>query len=585
MDLENQKMENHARRGPRGTLRWLAPVLGALTLALSACGGDDDNGRTSASTSAQGSTTAATTGAASTAAVDEQFNPGDWPVFGRDRDNTRYAPQDSINKETISRLGEAWHSDLGGNQWLNEAFPIVVDGVAYVTTSTNEIYAFDGATGRVKWKYAPKVDFSLSSGVGGYGIVVNRGVAVADGKVYMLTFDCRLKAVSAATGEEIFSTQVDDPRTGAYETMSPTVYNGLVYVGNSGSDQGVGGFVAAYDARTGREVWRFNTIPPVGQGWRRRDTGGGTVYMAPTIDTQTNRVIFGTGNPSPAIVGERRPGDNLYTSSLVALDATTGRYVWHHQVVAHDLWDYDAASPVVLFDTVVDGERKRMVAEAGKSGWLVMLDAETGRQVHDRLSFVRQQRSKPTRTPTLQCPGPLGGSQYDPLAYSPRVDAVYVSGIDFCFMLAVSDERLPGESRFGGTRTFPQDARASGSFSAVDMKTGRFIWRKRMSTPMGAGAMVNGADIVFTVDQLGWIYGFDARDGRELWKANIGLAGAAAPVLYTIDGVDYIGVATGGSGLTSSNDFGPIGSRFTVLKLDGRRVIPARAPRNPSADD
>ncbi|MDO8186561.1 PQQ-binding-like beta-propeller repeat protein [Conexibacter sp. JD483] len=561
-------------------------MLGALALTLSACGGDDNDAKTTSA--ANGTTTSASTTASSGgsgSAPDEGFNPGDWPVFGRDRDNTRYAPQDSINEETISRLGEAWHSDLGGNQWLNEAFPIVVDGVAYVTTSTNEIYAFDGATGRVKWKYAPKVDFSLSSGVGGYGIVVNRGVAVADGKVYMLTFDCRLKAVSAATGEEVFSTQVDDPRTGAYETMSPTVYNGLVYVGNSGSDQGVGGFVAAYDARTGREVWRFDTIPPVGQGWRRRDTGGGTVYMAPTIDTQTNRVIFGTGNPSPAIVGTRRPGNNLYTSSLVALDATTGRYVWHHQVVAHDLWDYDAASPVVLFDTVVDGERKRMVAEAGKSGWLVMLDAETGRQVHDRLSFVRQQRSKPTTTPTLQCPGPLGGSQYDPLAYSPRVDAVYVSGIDFCFMLAVSDERLPGESRFGGTRTFPQDGRASGSFSAVDMKTGRFIWRKRMSTPMGAGAMVNGADIVFTVDQLGWIYGFDAADGRELWKANIGLAGAAAPVLYTIDGVDYIGVATGGSGLTSSNDFGPIGSRFTVLKLDGRRVIPARAPRNPSADD
>ena len=583
MDLENQKMENHTRRGPRGTLRRLAPVLGALALALSACGGDDDATTTSASTSAQGGATASATTASGAPA--ERFSPDDWPVFGRDRDNTRYAPQDSINRQTISRLGEAWHSDLGGNQWLNEAFPIVVDGVVYVTTSTNEIYAFEGDTGRVKWKYAPKVDFSLSSGVGGYGIVVNRGVAVADGKVYMLTFDCRLKAVSAATGEEIFSTQVDDPRTGAYETMSPTVYNGLVYVGNSGSDQGVGGFVAAYDARTGREVWRFDTIPPVGEGWRRRDTGGGTVYMAPTIDTQTNRVIFGTGNPSPAIVGTKRPGDNLYTSSIVALDATTGRYVWHHQVVAHDLWDYDAASPVVLFDTVVDGERRRMVAEAGKSGWLVMLDAETGREVHERLSFVRQQRSKPTTRPTLQCPGPLGGSQYDPLAYSPRVDAVYVSGIDFCFLLAVSDERLPGESRFGGTRSFPSDLRPSGSFSAVDMKTGRFIWRKRMSTPMGAGAMVNGADIVFTVDQLGWIYGFDARTGEELWKANIGLAGAAAPVLYTIDGVDYVGVATGGSGLTSSNDFGPIGSRFTALKLGGRRVIPARAPRNPPADD
>lgn len=588
-------MSNDTRRLPRGTRRWLALALGVLAATLSgavlaACGGDDSAGTASkqpaTGTNASATASTGTGGAGSTAAApQENFAEGDWPIFGRDRDNTRYAPQTSINADTIDRLGEAWHSDLGGNQWLNEAFPIVVDGVVYVTTSTNEIYAFEGDTGRVKWKYAPRVDFSLSSGVGGYGIVVNRGVAVADGKVYLLTFDCRLKAVSAATGEEIFSTQVDDPRTGAYETMSPTVYNGLVYVGNSGADQGVAGFVAAYDAETGRERWRFDTIPPVGEGWRREGTGGGTVYMAPTIDTQTNRVIVGTGNPSPAIVGDRRPGDNLYTSSIVALDATTGRYVWHHQVVAHDLWDYDAASPVVLFDAVVDGERKRMVAEAGKSGWLVMLDAETGEQVHERLSFVRQQRSRPTTTPSLQCPGPLGGSQYSPLAYSPRVNAVYVSGIDFCFLLAVSDERLPGESNFGGTRSFPSDNRPTGSFSAVDMSTGRFIWRKRMSTPMGGGAMVTGSDIVFTVDQLGWLYGFDARTGEELWKGYLGLAGAAAPVLYTIDGVDYIGVAVGGSGLTSSNDFGPIGARFYALKLDGGRIVAPRAPRNPSADD
>ncbi|MDW5597455.1 PQQ-binding-like beta-propeller repeat protein [Conexibacter stalactiti] len=581
-------MVNHTRRASRGTVRWLALVLGALALTLTACGGDDSSSSSTsgaAATSTTASTGASTTASGGSAATpDEEFAPGDWAIFGRDWDNTRYAPQDSINKESISRLGEAWHSDLGGNQWLNEAFPIVVDGVVYITTSTNEIYAFEGDTGRVKWKYAPKVDFSLSSGVGGYGIVVNRGVAVSDGKVYMLTFDCRLKAVSAATGEEIFSTQVEDPRSGAYETMSPAVYNGLVYVGSSGSDQGVAGFVAAYDGDTGREKWRFDTIPPVGEGWRRRGTGGGTVYMAPQIDTENGNVIFGTANPSPAIVGVDRPGDNLYTSSIVALDAMSGEYRWHHQVVAHDLWDYDAASPVVIFDAIIDGERRRMVAEAGKSGWLVFLDARTGEQIHPRLSFVRQQRSRPTERPTLQCPGPLGGSQYSPMAYSPRVEAVYVSGIDFCFLLAVSDEKLPGESRFGGTRSFPSDSRPSGSFSAVDVRTGRFIWRQRMSTPMGGGALVTGSDIVYTVDQLGYLYAFDAATGRELWKGNLGLAGAAAPVLYTIDGVDYIGAAVGGSGLTSSNDFGPIGARFYALKLDGREIIPPRAPRNPSTD-
>jgi alcohol dehydrogenase (cytochrome c) len=536
------------------------------TLLVAGCGGGD-----SSSTSTQ----QAGTPARGTAPV-EHFDADDWPVFGRDRDNTRYAPQTQINAKTIARLGEAWSNDLGGQQYLQESFPIVVDGVIYVTTSTDEVYAFDGATGKVKWKYAPEVDFSLSSGVGGYGISVNRGVAVAGGRVYLLTFDDQLKAVSAATGEELFSSQVDDPRTGAYETMSPTVYDGKVFVGNSGSDQGVRGFVAAYDAKSGKQLWRFYTIPPVGTGWRKKGTGGGTVYMAPTVDTQTGRILVGTSNPSPAIVGTDRPGANLYTSSIIALNADTGKLDWHHQEVAHDLWDYDAASPVVLLDTVIDGKKRRIAAEAGKSGYLFMLDAETGKDVFPRLAFVKQNHTPPTTKGTLECPGPLGGSQYDPIAYSPRVNATYVSGIDFCFILKVSKEKLPGESNFGGTRSIPSDSKPSGSFSAVDMSTGKFLWRRKMSTPMGAGATVTASDIVFTVDQHGLIYGFDARTGKQLWKANLGLAGAAAPVVYTIKGKDYLAVAIGGSGLTSSNQFGPIGSRIVVLTLDGKKIVPAK---------
>jgi glucose dehydrogenase len=282
-------------------------------------------------------------------------------------------------------------------------------------------------------------------------------------------------------------------------------------------------------------------------------------------------------------VGTRRPGANLYTSSIVALDAQSGRLAWHHQEVAHDLWDYDAASPVVLLDTTIDGRRTRVAAEAGKSGYLFMLDANTGADVHPRLAFVRQNHTPPTTRGTLECPGPLGGSQYDPMAYSPRADAVYVSGIDFCFILRVTDERLPGESNFGGTRSIPSDSDPTGSFSAVDMSTGRYLWRVRMDSPMGAGATATASDLVFTVDQRGFIYAFEARTGEELWKANLGLAGAAAPVVYTMRGKEYVGVAIGGSGLTSSNDFGPVGSRFVVLTLDGRRIVPARAPRNKSS--
>jgi alcohol dehydrogenase (cytochrome c) len=553
-------------------LRRVLPACAAavLAVALAACGGGSSGSSSTAGTSAPAGTPAAKAPAA------EHFDADDWPVFGRDRDNTRFAPQTQIDSKSISRLGEAWSDDLGGDQYLQESFPIVVDGVVYVTTSTDEVYAYDGATGKVKWKYAPEVDFSLSSGVGGYGISVNRGVAVSDGRVYLLTFDDQLKAVSAATGEELFSSRVDDPRTGAYETMSPTVYDGKVYVGNSGSDQGARGFVAAYDAKSGKQLWRFWTIPPVGKGWRKAGTGGGTVYMAPTIDTKTGLVLFGTSNPSPAIVGTKRPGNNLYTSSIVALDAQTGKLAWYHQEVAHDLWDYDAASPVVVFDTTIGGKRTRVAAEAGKSGYLFMLDARTGKDLLPRLAFVKENHTPPTTKGTLECPGPLGGSQYDPIAYSPRVNATYVSGIDFCFILKVTKAKQHGESNFGGTRSIPSNSKPTGSFSAVDMSTGKFLWRRKMSTPMGAGATVTASDLVFTIDQHGVIYAFDARTGDTRWKANLGLAGAAAPVVYTIKGVEYVAVAIGGSGLTSSNDFGPIGARVVALKLDGKKIVPAK---------
>jgi PQQ-dependent dehydrogenase (methanol/ethanol family) len=562
--------------------RHLAAAAGVLlSVVLAACGGGDGGPTSSAApagTTAAGTATTAPSGTSTTAAgPEETFSPDDWPVFGRDRDNTRYAPQTEINAKTISRLGEAWSSDLGGNQYLQESFPIEVDGVLYVTTSTDEVYAFDAATGKVKWKYTPKVDFSLSSGVGGYGISVNRGVAVSDGMVYLLTFDCQLKAISAATGEEVFSSQVDDPKTGAYETMSPTVYDGQVFVGNSGSDEGVRGFVAAYDAKTGKQNWRFWTIPPIGEGWRVKGTGGGTVYMAPTIDTQSGRVLFGTANPSPAIVGTKRPGKNLYTSSVVALDAKTGKLAWYHQEVPHDLWDYDAASPVMLFDTTIDGKQRRIAAQAGKSGYLFMLDADTGEDVFPRLAFVTQDHKPPTTAGTLECPGPLGGSQYSPLAYSPQTNAVYVSGIEFCFILTVTDENLQGESNFGGTRSIPSDADPTGTFDAVDMSTGKFLWRRKIDSPMAAGASATAGGLVFTVDNKGVMYAFDAKTGATRWKANLGLAGASAPIVYTVKGKQYIAVAIGGSGITASNKLGPIGSRVVVLALDGKPVVPAKA--------
>jgi PQQ-dependent dehydrogenase (methanol/ethanol family) len=496
----------------------------------------------------------------------------DWPYFGRDRDNTRFAPQKQIDASNVSRLGVAWSNSLGSEQFLMESFPIVVGRTIYVTTSTDEVVAIDAVTGHTKWIYTPTVDFSLSTGVGGYGVSVNRGVAVEGGKLFVLTFDDHLQAISQATGEELWSTSVVDDSTGAYETMAPTVYDGIVIVGDSGSEDGVRGFVAAYSASTGKQLWRFYTVPQAGTGWVPKEGGGGTVYMPPTIDTSTGIVYVGTGNPAPAIVGTKRPGPDLYTDSILALRASTGHLVWYHQEVAHDLWDYDAESPPVLFTTKIKGRSVRAVAEAGKSGYLFILNAATGADLFPRVAFVKEDHTPPTTKGTLECPGAVGGSQYAPLAFDPEAGDVYVSGVNLCQILTVSTKVYGGEKEFGGDRTTPSKEKPSGTFTAVNVTTGKIAWAHAMSTPMVGGATASAGNLVFTGDQHGNLYAFEAKTGKTLWSGNLGLAFGSAPVIYTVDGQEYVLAALGGSALTASEKLGPIGAELVALKLGGAPV-------------
>src|SRR5882757_6035330 len=360
----------------------------AMAVALAACGGGSSSSSSSGSTSSESSKGSAT--AASAPDIE------DWPVFGRDRDNTRFATQDEVNTENVDELGEAWSTGLGPDQYLMESYPLVIGENVYVTTSTDEVMQINGKTGHINWTYTPEVDFSQSTGVGGYGITVNRGVAAEDGKLFLLTFDNKLQAISQKTGERLWSSEVEDPATGAYESMAPTAYDGKVYVGVSGSEDGVRGKIAAYDQKTGKELWTFYTVPKEGTKWVPKGGGGGTIYMPPTVDPATNTVYVGTGNPAPVLVGAKRPGKNLYTDSILALDADTGKLKWFHQEQAHDLWDYDAESPVLLFNAEINGEMKRGVAEAGKNGLLFLLDAKTGEDLFPPVGFVKRHHTPPT---------------------------------------------------------------------------------------------------------------------------------------------------------------------------------------------
>jgi alcohol dehydrogenase (cytochrome c) len=550
-------------------LKVLLLVLGVLAAAivLAACGGGSSS---SGGSSSGGEGTTASTGNPANAASAPEIE--DWPVFGRDRDNTRFATQDEVNTDNVDELGEAWSTGLGPDQYLMESFPLVIGENVYVTTSTDEVMQINGKTGHINWTYTPEVDFSQSTGVGGYGITVNRGVAAENGKLFVLTFDNKLQAISEKTGEKLWSSQVEDPATGAYESMAPTAYDGKVYVGVSGSEDGVRGKISAYDANTGKEVWTFYTVPKAGTKWVPKGGGGGTIYMPPTVDAATGTVYVGTGNPAPVLVGAKRPGKNLYTDSILALDADTGKLKWFHQEQAHDLWDYDAESPVTLFNVEINGEKKRGLAEAGKNGLLFLLDAETGEDLFPPVGFVKRDHKPPTSKPTLECPGAVGGSQYSPLAYSPETQAVYVSGIELCMYLRVTYESHNGEKQFAGDRVVPKDTKKTGTFTAVGVNTGKVLWKHDMPTPMDGGATASAGGLVFTGDQQGILYAFDAASGDDLWQANLKLAFGTAPVIYSIDGTQYVLATVGGAALTASEELGEIGARVVAFKLGGKKL-------------
>jgi alcohol dehydrogenase (cytochrome c) len=513
--------------------------------------------------------------AASSRAAVSAANDG-WPLFGRDRNNTRFSPLTQIDASNVGKLGVAWTASLGQYQVLSESYPQVIGNTMYVTTNTDEILAIDATSGKLLWRYASPVDFSLSTGVGGYGVSVNRGVAVDNGKVYIVTFDGKLQAITQDTGERLWQSVVADPRQGYYETMAPTVWNGIVFAGSSGSQDGVRGFVSAFDANTGKLLWRFYTVPAPGNGWVPKGRhGGGAVYMPPTVDTSTGLVYVGTGTPSPVLLGTGRAGANLYTDSILALQAKTGKLAWYYQETPHDQWSYGAASPSVLFDASVNGATVHAVGEAGKNGNFYILNAKTGRLLFAPIAYVKINHPVPTTKGVISCPGTVGGSPYSPVAYSPLTRAAYISGIDLCFKITVTASASGGERDFAGTRA--PVGKPKGTLSAVDVNTGTFIWKRSMG-PMIGGASVTASHILFTSGQDGTFYAIDDRTGKTLWMANVGLATGSAPIMYAVNGTEYVAIVLGGSAVTGAQKLGRLGATVLVLKLGGGAVTPLPSP-------
>jgi alcohol dehydrogenase (cytochrome c) len=509
----------------------------------------------------------------------------DWPHFGNTTDQTRYSTLNQITTANVSKLGIAWTIQQGAHQVQWETDPVVVGGVMYLTTNTDQVIALDAATGKELWRYTPNVSF-MQLLTGGGGVPVNRGVEVAGGRVFLLTYDAQLIALDAHTGHHIWSSRVADAGVGYNEPSPPTYWNGRLFVGSAEGDSGLRGFVAAYDASSGRQLWRFYTVPAPGHSWMPSQGahGGGDVWMPTTIDAQTGILYFGTGNPSPDLVNNNRPGCNPWVDATVALDARTGKFLWGRTQVCPDVWDYDSGQTPILLQVRQNGRSIRAVGEGNKSGVYWIFDARTGATLATSPPLAPQSgpRSVPNQKGVYVCPGKFGGLDYSPPAYSPKTGMIYLPGVDLCMVYKQSSAQaikshVPGAPDLGGTAE-PGKGPARGFMAAIDAGSGRIKWRLPMPKPMIGGTLATAGNLVFSGSDDGHLYAFDAATGKVLWHPDLGLGFGAAPITYQIHGVQYVAIAAGGSGAAPYTG-ARMGGSLAVFKLGGKPItrLPAGA--------
>lgn len=473
-----------------------------------------------------------------------------WLLHGRDYGNQRYSPLAQINADNIDSLVPVALTQTGMVGSF-ETTPIVINGVMYVTTPTVDskikILAIDAASGEVLWE----TSYSLGENKICCG-PVNRGAAVAYGSVFFLTLDNQLVALNAATGEKEWSVSVADSSLGYSETMAPQVFDGSLIIGSAGGEWPLRGFIASYDAKSGKQNWRFHTTDPntfEGDSWKY---GGATVWTTPAIDVEQRLVIFSTGNPNPDLYGESRKGDNLYSDSIVAVNADTGKLAWHYQEVKHDVWDYDAVSNVVLFDVKKDGKVIPAAGEAGKVGWFFIVDRRNGKLIHKSEPFVMMSDnmfSAPTKEGVQILPGANGGAEWSPPAYSPKTGYVYIMGMNQLMNFTTEKpETSKGSIRLGSAFTNVKEGGIqNGTFTAIDVNTGKIAWQYQAPQPLIGGVLATAGNLVFMGEGNGFFDGFNATSGKLLWRFNLGAGVNAPPVTYTVDGEQYIAVAAGGN--------------------------------------
>jgi quinohemoprotein ethanol dehydrogenase len=555
-----------------------------------------------------------------------------WVTNGGTLMNQRYSPLDEIDTGNVADLKGVWMTDLAGSgvagKYSAEAQPIVYEGVMYVPTGADDVFAVSVETGKILWRYEAKLDQKISTVCCGW---LSRGVALGEGKVYLGQLDGTLVALDQQTGQRVWQTAVGDWQKGYTITAAPLYYDGMVITGVSGGEFSIRGRVQAYDAKTGKEVWRFYTIP--GPGEKGHDTwpqdndswkhGGAPVWQTPAVDPELGLLYFSTGNASPDLDGSRRKGDNLFAASIVAVDAKTGKYRWHFQQVHHDIWDYDGPSPVVLFDVEIDGEEHKGIAEASKTGWLYLLDRESGEPLlpieekavpqlasqataktqpipsyppffsHDvndadvaaiqKLATANAKGGAKPKvakgrifTPfgesiTAIVPGPQGGTNWQPTSYNPDTGMFYVCAMRSVSGYSSKNEELPAGKRgqtadLGSVFTTTGFGSQEGHFLAIEASTGQIKWQKRWPESCYAGSVTTGGNLVFVGRNGGELQAYNAETGEgPLWSFQTGAGANTTATVFEYDGTQHLAFLAGGNALAAT----PHGDNLWLFSLDG----------------
>jgi quinohemoprotein ethanol dehydrogenase len=543
----------------------------------------------------------------------------EWPLVGGDWGNTRYSTLAKIDTSNVKTLKGAWMARLNsgfGAGFSQQATPVVKDGVMYITTGEQDVFALDAKTGNLIWEYRANADPKTPDNK------AKRGVGLGEGMVFSVMADIRKPAPASGRPEPVTYMLALDQKTGKqiwkheigediaknlrkYIAEPPLYYKGLVYMSISGGDGGLRGRLTAHDAKTGAEVWRWWAVPAPGEpgsetwegdSWK---TGGGAMWVQPALDPDLGLLYVNTGNPWPDYNGSTRGGDNLFTSSIVALDAMTGKYRWHFQSVHHDLWDFDMATPVILFDQVYNGQPRKALAAHSKQGWVYILDRVTGKPIigveekpvpQDPRQKTAATQPIPIGDPTApQCADvkdyqrgcmftpawddtkiaqPSASGDWAPGAYDPQ------SGYLF-FGVEASVRRFSSRGRTSIVGT-----REDGLITALDSRTNKQVWQKEVPYPagFGSGLLATAGGLLFHGGTDGFFRAFDSKTGEELWRFQTGFGADAPAAIYEIDGEQYVAIAAGGSRDGSLQARGDLVWSFKI----GGRLNPLNGPPAPS---